>query len=538
MAYSDRNFYSNPAFCQQSEFYNNYPLRTSISPRKNIVRSHSVRQSPVGALSPSHSSDNNNENLQDNLPPKPGPKPSKLDDSYQEQSFYEEMLVDDNGFIKKKKVVIIPAVDNNKNGNFSPPRYQRVSNDNYQCQNRYSEERQNGNRYALVPADDKVQINTNNQKNRYEYIQYQQGYSNYNQSPSKKAYLEESYELGHRSVHRYAVIPGEDETELVADDRYEICRETSPRFKYAVVPQPGKTRQNRYEYIDSINGIPQNTVHQTRQITSPITVRKAENLQATQKLHELLSTPKKTPTHSPQRVTSPSFSKKPTTPDPFLTPRKTSRKTSVDRTPKAQQKLNYTLSTRQQPQDKRHTAIVAPICSSPIQSVYSETTYSNKSESWMNLSGQKQPVHATLTVAAVMMILCGGLTSCLCFYMVSFMGRLYFLDFGIVSGFACLLLGLLGCRSRNQYYWLPNRNYMSGYIILTLFSLLTCVGLLVLLFMQPKPGSPLADMTSGAVCGISVLSLILASAGVMASYCCKLPPPDNRVEHCAQGFTV
>lgn len=80
--------------------------------------------------------------------------------------------------------------------------------------------------------------------------------------------------------------------------------------------------------------------------------------------------------------------------------------------------------------------------------------------------------------------------------------------------------------------------FVVGYIILTLCSLLTCVGLLVLLFMQPKPGSPLADMTSGAVCGISVLSLILATAGVMSSYCCKLPPPDNRVEHCARGFTV
>lgn len=56
--------------------------------------------------------------------------------------------------------------------------------------------------------------------------------------------------------------------------------------------------------------------------------------------------------------------------------------------------------------------------------------------------------------------------------------------------------------------------------------------------MQPRPGTPLADMTSGAVCAISVLSLFLAITGVLSSYCCSVPPPDNRVQHCAQGFVV
>lgn len=85
---------------------------------------------------------------------------------------------------------------------------------------------------------------------------------------------------------------------------------------------------------------------------------------------------------------------------------------------------------------------------------------------------------------------------------------------------------------------MESSSLIAGYIVLSVFSLLTCAGLLVLLFKQPKPGSPLADMTSGAVCGISVLSLVLASIGVVSSYCCKYPPPDNRVEHCVRGFTV
>lgn len=41
------------------------------------------------------------------------------------------------------------------------------------------------------------------------------------------------------------------------------------------------------------------------------------------------------------------------------------------------------------------------------------------------------------------------------------MRRSYFLDLGIVSGFAAGTLGLLGFRSR-KCDWLPNRNYISG----------------------------------------------------------------------------
>lgn len=79
---------------------------------------------------------------------------------------------------------------------------------------------------------------------------------------------------------------------------------------------------------------------------------------------------------------------------------------------------------------------------------------------------------------------------------------------------------------------------VAGYVILSMFSLLTCAGLIAILTLQPKPGEPLADVAGGAVCGISVLSLILTAFGVLSSRCCKYPPPDNRVEHCAEGFTL
>jgi hypothetical protein len=205
---------------------------------------------------------------------------------------------------------------------------------------------------------------------------------------------------------------------------------------------PRVVNRSRYEYI---------------QCEPPSPRRPTGNPIATQKLHELLSTPKKSPKPQSSRgVLSPQVQRRlPPSPqqDPFMTPRKTQAK--------SRQKLNYALGTRQMvQQDKRHTAVVAPICSSPIQSVYSETTFSHKAESWMNI-GPKKPTQVTLAVAAVMMTLCGGVTSGLCSYMMYVIGRSYFLDFGMVAGFTCLTLGVLGFRTR-RCYWLPNRNYISG----------------------------------------------------------------------------
>lgn len=156
----------------------------------------------------------------------------------------------------------------------------------------------------------------------------------------------------------------------------------------------------------------------------------------------------------------------------------------------------------------------------------------------MNLSSVKGNASGqALVVAAFIMFLCGLVTTGLCFYMLSFMGRPYYLDFSTVAGFTCAVMGVLGCRARNVY-WLPNRNYLSGYLVLSVFSLLTCGGLLLLLVYDPRPGTPLADMTSAAVCGFSVLTLLLALTGVVSSYCCKYPPPDNRVQHCSPGLRV
>ncbi|KAL0809803.1 hypothetical protein ABMA28_011299 [Loxostege sticticalis] len=312
--------------------------------------------------------------------------------------------------------------------------------------------------------------------------------------------------------------------------------------------------------------------------TSPMMSKK--NLIATQKLHELLSTPRKLKSYasqpsvritpnksldSPNRIGTPKKIVS-STPTQGVTPSKSCANLTISRgsattspiSPKAQQKLNYGLpeferqdvfvtSFREKSRDrsidmdrrdasrenrreydrrgrdlkdKKTTAVITPRVASP-PSEYSEETYKS-------FTSLKPTSAAPLTIAALMLTLCGALTTGLSFNMMYTMGRVYYLDFGVLSGFTCFLLGLLGFRSRRQHL-LPNRNYVSGYIVLSSFSLLSAFGLLLLLTIQPNPGTPLNDITSGAVCAVSILCLALASVGVLASYCCARDPPDNRV---------
>lgn len=415
MANNQQNFYTNPAFCQQSEYYSPYQQQRCKSPPRVAV---SLRQPPIGAQTRIRIRDGGNANVKDR---------------YEEQEFYEEMIVDDSGLVKEKKIVIVSSPQDNNNP--TNHRYEYIDDDVDKKTNRYEQisdkckreyiplkrqESTKGNRYATIPPNKEVDITNSG---RYALIPVED-------LPN----------------HRYAVITDDD---IRAADRYEYIE---------VPPQENPPPYN--ELADKRRQITRNT-----EITKMVSPRKGNPI-ATQKLHELLSTPRKLHTvHNPpnsQRIRSPHSPRKNVSPqhpqqrDVFITPPKIVRSNS-----RAQQKLNYAIGTRQPVQDKRHTAIVAPICSSPVQSVYSETTFSQKTESWMNLSMIKPPVQATLAVAAAMMLLCGGVGFGLCLYMISLMGRLYYLDFGTVAGFTCFILGMMGFRTRNCY-WLPNRNYISG----------------------------------------------------------------------------
>lgn len=480
-----KNYYTNPAFCQQSEFVNGQRPTQPLSPRG------SVRQSPVGAQT--------QHRVLDSSVCDDGKTYAIDEEGVQEQEFYEEVVVDDQGFIKEKKFVIVaqnndgrkyiqvPQSDENRHGS----RYALPPNEEGRQGGRYGVPHQAN--YEPKPSENKP---GKNQNHRYEYIPMQEHDNRYStKTTPKKCQIQEDVEVVPGRVHRYAVIQTEEETELTTKNgRYAlvpvedlnavvtpqnqqiIAQKTvlvaQNKSRYEYIPDPPRPMvhrsPSRYEYVQAS---PKTTVSGGRYEYIQQPQQRTGNPIATQKLHELLSTPKKIQTTSrnctPQKMLSPQGSRKVAPPalspipkEAFRTPSNSPPKRS--QAPKAQQKLNYALGTRQLvQQDKRHTAIVAPMCSSPIHSIYSETTYSNKSGSWMNLSFGRKSVQSTLTAAALMMLLCGTVTSGLCFYMISIMGRLYFLDFGVVSGFTCLILGLLGFRTRNVY-WLPNRNYISG----------------------------------------------------------------------------
>lgn len=468
-----QNFYSNPAFCQQSEFLNGRPPR-ALSPRG------SIRQSPVGA-----------QTLPKILDTSIGERPNYLqEEGLQEQEFYEEVVVDDEGFITDKKFVIVAQNNEGK-------KYIQVPQDGEKHDYVVRSEERPESRYGSI-QDDIASKNPNcysvthqlraretkltrSQSNRYEYIQMKEKIGGRvvspRTSPQKKIYRED-INIAQGRVQRYAVVDAEEETELAAKSaRYALVpvkqlpaiiaqnpalipNHSENRYDYKHEPQKlsssqSPNRYNCYETSPSKNPSIFEYPQQSPRVGNPI---------ATQKLHELLSTPKKTA--SPQRRFLTPQPKRRTTPPSTLSQlsRESFRCSGPPKQPlRAQQKLNYALSPKQLiSPEKRHTAIVTPICSSPIQSVYSETTYSNKSASWMNLSVKKDSVQITLTIAATFMLVCGSINSALCFYMISKeFRRQYFLDFGIISGFTCIILGILGCRTRNVY-WLPNRNYISG----------------------------------------------------------------------------
>lgn len=446
-----RNFYSNPAFCQQSEYSNTKSPR-ALSPQG------SIRQSPVGAQTIPRILDTSVD-TNSSFPEEVG---------LQEQEFYEEVVVDHEGYITEKKFVVIAQ---NNEGR----KYIKVPQSPVKCDENLIRQDDDGS--MIVKQYNRAEIKKpqlrRSMSERYEYIQMKEKVRERVKSPrTSPQRIPQREVFSQGRVRSYSVLDAEEETEIDNNIRYALV----PFQQLNKMVNLNNPPQNRYSYKDEqSHNIPQSPIRYNLNSTSPqknlsrfdYTTRqypRVSNPIATQKLYELLSTPRKI--SSPHRQFLTPQPKRRTTPSNAFSPisRESFRSTTATKqAPRAQQKLNYALNSKQlMTPEKRHTAVVAPICSSPIQSVYSETTYSNKSESWMNLSVKKDSVQITLIVAALIMFTCGSINAALCFYMISQdIRRQYFLDLAIVSGFTCLVLSILGCRTRNVY-WLPNRNYISG----------------------------------------------------------------------------
>ncbi|EDV91420.1 transcription factor SPT20 homolog [Drosophila grimshawi] len=134
----------------------------------------------------------------------------------------------------------------------------------------------------------------------------------------------------------------------------------------------------------------------------------------------------------------------------------------------------------------------------------------------------------TLAIVSLMLVLGSTMNAGLIIYMIAHFGKSFYLQFGLVASFCGMGLGFLGFRSRHCE-WLPNRSYTSGYILVTIFCLFKCCGLLLILVLDPFPGLPLHDVTTGVILGLSTFTMFFIGLGVIGSLWCYRPPPDNRV---------
>ncbi|XP_031621037.1 uncharacterized protein LOC116339344 [Contarinia nasturtii] len=376
-------------------------------------------------------------------------------------------------------------------------------------------------RYTIVPTDDDEEVVDTN----HEIIEMHNG-----------------------RLHRYAVIPTDDDDENgiinhVTNVHSNVHHQNSPlkmctnkqrlttvAEKQQQQPKIQSTLASRehlnttMEYNESREN-QMRTNYQSLKSLNYMPRTPTKNPIATQKLHELLSTPRKNQQETLQRQASyQTIVQK--SPNQFQL--QNIYATQEQRTNFTPQKLKYeNKQIHSQSIEQRTTAIISPRLHQ--QSVYMESTMDGE-KPWPHESFQKvENATATIAVISLMLILTGVLNSGLCLYMVTDMRRSYYLDLGIISGFASAALGAMGFRSR-QCYWLPNRNYISGYVLVTIFSLLNCCGLVALLGLNPIPGTPFHDLITGVVLALSSLIVLLISLGVITSKWCIAPPPDNRVD--------
>ncbi|XP_071639550.1 uncharacterized protein [Temnothorax longispinosus] len=110
--------------------------------------------------------------------------------------------------------------------------------------------------------------------------------------------------------------------------------------------------------------------------------------------------------------------------------------------------------------------------------------------------------------APILLILVGLLTCGLALYLSWSQGRRYYFDSAVGCGACCALAG--ACRSLRKTW--------TG-LGLAGLSALSCAGLLLLAAKSPRDGTPLHDITAGALCGVSVLGAGLALLALLKPKC-------------------
>ncbi|KAI9584649.1 uncharacterized protein LOC119634318 [Glossina fuscipes] len=353
----------------------------------------------------------------------------------------------------------------------------------------------------------------------------------------------EVIQMHNGKAHRYAVIPTEDTDN---DDEYDISQdpENNPEEETCL----STTDLNKSRQFSTLNGetnrspictsTPQKVLSGPNHNSIPNTPMK--NLAATKMLQEILSTPPR------NAIVQRSFRSQPntprtnyiwssqrdlTTPHPD-TPRKNSQ-LSPQRLYYESVKPMVVKQTLKQNERDRTMAVIQPrlaTCRQTESQVEEDASSSIQAKSFDNNLYPQKIANATVTLAIVslMLVLGSSMNLGLIVYMIARLGKSFYLQFSLMAAFCGFGLGFLGFRSRHCE-WLPNRSYISGYVLLTIFCLLKCCALLVILVLDPYPGLPLHDVTTGVILALSTFSMFFIGLGVIGSLWCYRPPPDNRV---------
>lgn len=470
-----RHNYTNPAFCQDSEFY---PVSNSSSPsvNKNVFvrkqRSASMRSISRNAhngpqmqiqLRPAANQQQTQHRIQQReLPPKPGPKPQNVIKKMPEQKITSPAMQEGYALVplaelprsSKGRYAVLPANEARLRLSKSQDDLDRISHnfllDNEEMDEDEDEEAEesfmslpaiseqeniqrkiaaafstdfvnksmilvdqtNLQRYAVVPTDDDEELVDSN----HEIIQMHNG-----------------------RAHRYAVIPteeeetclsGEFETNSVHQSFYgsvksvrnaAIKANVSRNIEYAKHRLPTNVKQNMVQ-PNQQQSYNQNQNQMQMQMQMPIQRQPGtptKNPIATQKLHELLSTPRKSQSQQLQRQASYHTIVQKSPERRYRSQMLCNPSNDSDFQP---QKLQYDLN-QAQTTEKRSTAIISPRLQQSV--VYSDTTMSSSldktiEKTWSNDSFQKiASATATIGVVSLMLLLTGFMNSGLCLYIVT-----------------------------------------------------------------------------------------------------------------------
>lgn len=477
--------YTNPAFCQQSEFYPRNKKTQPTKPKQfhtEVQRSESIRAISRNASQSNQQRlptqfelqsirfKNSSKIQQRELPPKPGPKPIQFEINEKERTSsaavwitkpepsegYALVPLDELPNASKSRYAILGSQEANMLCN-SSMRLTKSQDDLDRISNSTAEFAydEGGDSFTSLPAikpDDRKMVSAFSTDfiNKSMILLDQNSMQRYAIIPTEddEEMVDSSHEIiqiHNGRTHRYAVIPTDDDETCFSGD-FETMAETQmyqsmkpDRAVSNAFTTPPKSKHNKKAFPvnafspsskiikDSPARNPHSTV-QRNESMKKLPETPTRNAIATQKLHELLSTPRKN--------------------SPTVLQRHGSYQTIVHKLPsklyqaemlnQSQLMLNQSITSRKPPNftpqklqydarqiqseqsiiDQRTTAIISPRLQ---QSIYNETTSTNSTEQpWPHESYLKvENATATIGIVSLMLILTGVLNSGLCLYMVT-----------------------------------------------------------------------------------------------------------------------